>query len=67
VKVNVAESLPVNAVGPLVFDTNRARKRVMVLRLAAVVVMVVAVPAVVPMLLNGPALAAASESCNIVG
>src|SRR5438270_10337657 len=67
VKVSVAASLPRKAVAPLILETNKPRKRVMELRLAAVDVICVAVPDVVPMLLYGPALAAASRNIKMVG
>lgn len=61
VKVSVAESLPRKADPPLVLATNKPKKRVMELRLAAAAVICVAVPAVVPMLVYGPAVAEASR------
>src|SRR6476646_5429445 len=67
VKVSVAESLPRKAVAPLVLETNNPRNRVIELRSAAVLVICVAVPAVVPMLLYGPAPAAASRNIRMVG
>ena len=67
VKVSVAESLPVKAVAPLALETNKPRKRVIVLRSAALLVICVAVPAVLPMLLKGPVLAAESRNCNAPG
>jgi hypothetical protein len=63
----VAESLPLKDVAPLAFETNNPRNRVVELRLAAVFVICVAVPDVVPMLLYGPATAAASRNIRMVG
>lgn len=67
VKVKVALSPPRKEVVPFALETNKPRKRVIELRLAAAAVIWVAVAVVRPIVLNGPAPAAASRACIAEG